>query len=46
MIMFECKGLTEGLRKIFYSGARRADLFVLNRDYSLFDRDGPPLARY
>ena len=45
--MFECEGLTEVLRqRILHSGARRADLFVPNRDYDLFDRGRVALARY
>ena len=45
LITFACDSLTGVLlSKIFQSGAERADLFLPNRDYGLFDRSGAPLA--
>ena len=45
LITFACDTLTERLlSKIFQSGAERADLFLTQRDYGLFDRSGAPLA--
>ena len=45
LITYACDGLTEVLlSKIFQSGAERADLFLPERDYGLFDRSGAPLA--
>ena len=45
LITYACGGLTEVLlSKIFQSGAERADLFLPERDYGLFDRSGAPLA--
>ena len=45
LITYACDSLTEVLlSKIFQSGAERADLFLPERDYGLFDRIGAPLA--
>ena len=45
LITYACDSLTEVLlSKIFQSGAERADLFLPERDYGLFDRSGAPLA--
>lgn len=45
LITYACDSLTEVLlAKIFQSGAERADLFLPERDYGLFDRSGAPLA--
>ena len=45
LITYACDSLTEVLlSKIFQSGAERADLFLTERDYGLFDRSGAPLA--
>ena len=45
LITYACESLTEVLlSKIFQSGAERADLFLTERDYGLFDRSGAPLA--
>ena len=45
LITYACDSLTEALlSKIFQSGAERADLFLPERDYGLFDRSGAPLA--
>ena len=45
LITYACDSLTEVLlSKIFQSGAERADLFLTERDYGLFDRIGAPLA--
>ncbi len=45
LITYACDSLTEVLlAKIFQSGAERADLFLPERDYGLFDRIGAPLA--
>ena len=45
LITYACDGLTEVLlKKIFQSGAERADLFLPERDYGLFDRSGASLA--
>ena len=44
LIIFTCNSLSEGLLpKIVKSGARCADLFLLNRDYGLFNRSEAPL---
>ncbi len=43
LITYACDGLTEVLlSKIFQSGTERADLFLPERDYGLFDRSGAP----
>ena len=43
-IIFSCNGFTEGLLpKILQSGVRRADLFLPNRDYGMYDRSGSKL---
>ncbi|MEK9709736.1 MAG: antibiotic biosynthesis monooxygenase family protein [Alphaproteobacteria bacterium] len=45
LITYACDSFTEALlAKIFQSGAERADLFLPERDYGLFDRSGAPLA--
>ncbi len=45
LITFACDSFTDALlSKFFQSGAERADLFLPNRDYGLFDRSGAPLA--
>ena len=45
LITYACDSLTEVLlSKIFQSGAERADLFLTERDYGLFDRSGATLA--
>ena len=45
LITYACDSPTEVLlAKIFQSGAERADLFLPERDYGLFDRSGAPLA--
>lgn len=45
LIIFTCNSFTEGLlQKIFKSGARCADLFLIKRDYGFFDRSEAPLA--
>ena len=45
LITYACDSLTEVLlSKIFQSGAERADLFLTERDYGLFDRSVAPLA--
>ena len=45
LITYACDSLTKVLlAKIFQSGAERADLFLPERDYGLFDRSGAPLA--
>ena len=45
LITYACDSLTEVLlSKIFQSGAERADLFLTERDYGLFDRSDAPLA--
>ena len=45
LITYACDSLTKVLlSKIFQSGAERADLFLTERDYGLFDRSGAPLA--
>ena len=45
LITYACDSLTEVLlAKIFQSGAKRADLFLPERDYGLFDRSGALLA--
>ena len=45
LITFICDSLTVGLlSKILQSGARRADLFLPNRDYGMYDRNGATLS--
>ena len=45
LITYACDSLTEVLlSKIFQAGAERADLFLPERDYGLFDRIGASLA--
>ena len=45
LITYACYSFTEALlAKIFQSGTERADLFLPERDYGLFDRSGAPLA--